>query len=300
MKRKSILVLLLVTFMVSSAFAVKITAHRPVIKKEYKVKSFNSLDVRSQFDVYLTQDDNESLVIETYESILPYVDVKQQNGILEIYLDKKVNDIHWMNRDHIMDIYVSVKELEKINLSGACDLYMQSPLVTGDLKITASGASDMDLKKIEGETIKIITSGASDIDEGDLVAKKIYINASGASDGELSIVANVLDMIASGASDFDIRVDVDDIKISAHGSSDFVASGKSKTFTVNVSGSSEMKAYDLISDTVIVDASGSSNCRVHAIKVIDASSTGASTIYFEGKPDKTKIQVSGVSTIKSR
>lgn len=131
-------------------------------------------------------------------------------------------------------------------------------------------------------------------------SQKIYINASGASDGDITVVANVLDMIASGASDFDIDVDVEDLTIRAHGSSDFNAKGKSRTFKINVSGSSEMRAYDLISDTIIVDASGSSNCKVHAIKVIDASSSGASSIYFEGKPDKTTISVSGVSSIKSK
>jgi putative autotransporter adhesin-like protein len=215
-------------------------------------------------------------------------------------LTKKWNRIKWNGKDHLLSLYITAKDLDRINLSGACDLYMETPFETNDLKITASGASDLDLMKIEGNNIKIITSGASDIDNGDLVATKVYINASGASDGDLNIVAKVLDMIASGASDFDIDVDVDDIIVSAHGSSDFRAKGKSKTFKIDVSGSSEMKAYDLISDTVIVEASGSSNCRVHAIKLIDASSSGTSTIYFSGKPDVSKVNVSGVATIKSK
>ena len=217
-------------------------------------------------------------------------------------LNKKIIPcvIRWNGKDHLLSLHVTAKDLNKINLSGACDLYMETPFKTDDLKISASGASDLDMMKIEGNNIKIITSGASDIDYGDLVATKVYINASGASDGNLSIVAEVLDMIASGASDFNIDIDVDDISISAHGSSDFRVKGKSKTFTIDVSGSSDMRAYDLISDTVIVEASGSSNCMVHAIKLIDASSSGASTIYFSGKPDKTKINVSGVATIKSK
>ncbi|MCD6321797.1 MAG: DUF2807 domain-containing protein, partial [Clostridiales bacterium] len=157
-----------------------------------------------------------------------------------------------------------------------------------------------DMMSVKGNNIKIITSGASDIFNSDLVAQKVYINASGASDGDISIVADIVDFIASGASDFNIVVDVNDISINANGSSDFNAKGKAKTFKVDVSGSSEMRAYELVSDTVIIEASGSSDCKVHALKVLDANSSGASSIYFMGKPDKTNISVSGVSTIKSK
>lgn len=299
MKKKTILIITAI-FMAGFALAKAVAVTGPVESKEYDVRNFKVVDVRSQFDVFMTQGNKEEVVIETYRSLMPYVKVEKEGNRLNIYLDKKLNNIRWNGKDHLLSAHITVKDVEKIVLSGACDLYMESPLVTKDLKITASGASDLDLKRIEGETIKIITSGASDIDDADLVATKVYINASGASDGDISVVAEVLDMIASGASDFNIDVDVDDIMINAHGSSDFNARGKTKTFKVNVSGSSEMRAYDLFSDTVIVDASGSSNCKVNAIKVIDASSSGTSTIYFVGKPDKTKFSVSGVSTIKSK
>ncbi len=301
MKRNKALIIFLVAFFtLGSAFAFKVTAKGPVITKKVIVKSFTKLDVRSQFDVYLTQGDKEELKIKTYESIMPYVDVDQRNGQLMVSLDKKLNNIKWLNRDHILEVHITVKELERVELSGACDLYMMTPLVTEDLKISASGASDLDLMKIEGKNIKIITSGASDIDDGDFDVKKLYINASGASDGNIKVVAEVLDMIASGASDFDIDVNVEELGISAHGSSDFDAKGKSRTFVINVSGSSDMDAFDLTSDTIIVDASGGSVCKINAIKFIDASSSGASSIYYIGKPDKTKIQVSGVSSIQSK
>ena len=295
------IVIALTIIMVGFGFARSVLVTGPVEPEEIKVKSFSKLDVRSMFDVYLSQGDKEELVIETYKSLRPYIEVEQNNNTLSISFDHKVNKINWGGKDHILKLHITVKDLDKITLSGACDLYMKTDLETkGDLKISASGASDLDMMNIKGNNIKIITSGASDIFNADIFGKKVYINASGASDGDISIIAEIADLIASGASDFDIVVDVDDIKINANGASDFNARGKSKTFTVDVSGSSEMKAYDLVSDTVIIEASGSSSCKVHAIKVIDASSSGASSIYYIGKPDQTKISVSGVSTIKSK
>jgi hypothetical protein len=295
------IIMILVVVMVGFGFAKSVLVSGPLESEEVKVKSFNRLDVRSQFNVRLTQGNKEELVIETYKSLRPYIKVEQKNNTLKISFDHKVNKINWGGKDRILDLHITVKDLDKITLSGACDLYMQTDFETkGDLKISASGASDLDMMSIKGNNVKIITSGASDIFNADIFGKKVYINASGASDGDLSIVADIVDFIASGASDFDISVDVDDIKINANGSSDFNVRGKSKKFTVDVSGSSEMKAYDLISDTVYIEASGSSDCRVHAIKVIDANSSAASSIYYMGKPDKTTISVSGVSTIKSK
>ncbi|MCK4530634.1 MAG: DUF2807 domain-containing protein [Candidatus Marinimicrobia bacterium] len=294
-------IMILVVVMVGFGFAKSVLVTGPVETEEVRVKSFNRLDVRSQFDVYLTQGNKEELVIETYKSLRPYIKVEQENNTLKISFDRKVNKIKWGGKDHILDLHITVKDLEKISLSGACDLYMQTNLETkGDLKISASGASDLDMKSIKGNKIKIITSGASDIFNADIFAQKVYINASGASDGDIRIVADIVDLIASGASDFDLVIDVNNLKINAHGASDFNAKGRTKIFTIDVSGSSEMKAYDLVSDTVIIEASGSSNCKVHALKVIDANSSGASSIYFIGKPDKTKFSVSGVSTIKSK
>ena len=301
MNKMTKIIIVLTIIMVGFGFAKSVLVTGPLESEEITVKSFSKLDVRSQFDVYLTQGNKEELVIETYKSLRPYIEVEQKNNTLSISFDRKVNKINWAGKDHILKLHITVKDLDKITLSGACDLYMKTDLETkGDLKISASGASDLDMMNIKGNNIKIITSGASDIFNADIFGKKVYINASGASDGDISIIAEIADLIASGASDFDIVVDVDDIKINANGASDFNARGKSKTFTVDVSGSSEMKAYDLVSDTVIIEASGSSSCKVHAIKFIDANSSGASSIYYIGKPDQTRISVSGVSTIKSK
>jgi len=301
MKKITKTIMILAILLVGFGFARSVLVTGPVESETVRVKPFSRLDVRSQFDVYLTQGNKEELVIETYKSLRPYIDVKQDNNTLSISFDHKVNKINWAGKEHLLKLHITVKDLDKITISGACDLYMQTDFETkGDFKISASGASDLDLMRITGNNVKIITSGASDIFNADIFGKTVYINASGASDGDMSIVADIVDFIASGASDFDIVVDVNDISINANGSSDFNARGKSKKFTVDVSGSSEMKAYDLISDTVYIEASGSSDCRVHAIKVIDANSSGASSIYYMGKPEKTTISVSGVSTIKSK
>ncbi len=300
MKQNKLIVIFLSLMLAGMGFAMKLTATGPIQMKNVQVNPFTDLTVRTQFDVYLSQGNEEKLVIETYGSIMPYVDVKQTSDGLVIALDRKVNRINWLTRDRILKLYITVRDIEKLKLSGACDLYMQTDFHVDDLRIDASGASDLDLKAITGKNIKINTSGASDIKNGEFKVETIYINASGASDADVSIEANEVEIIASGASDFDLEVSTESLKINASGSSDFIVEGNSKFLKADLSGSSNLKARDLKAETIVIDASGSSDCRLYVTKSLTASSSGASSIYYTGSPQQTSFDVSGVSSIKSK
>lgn len=300
MKQNKSIIIFLSLMLAGMGFAMKLTATGPIQMKNVQVNPFTDLTVRTQFDVYLSQGDEEKLVIETYKSIIPYVNVKQTSDGLVIALDRKVNRISWLNRDKILKLYITVKDLEELKLSGACDLYMQTDFHVGDLKIDASGASDLVLKKITGTNIKINTSGASDIKGSTLEAKTVYINASGASDANVHIKAPTVKLIASGSSDFNLDVNAESLNISAHGSSDFKVKGNSTYLKANLSGSSDLKASDLKTETIVIDASGSSDSRLYVTKSLTVSCSGASSVYYTGSPQQTSFNVSGISSIKSK
>ncbi len=300
MKRNIRLAMLAVILTTGSLLALNVTASGPIQKEDISVTPFTRLDVRTQFDVYLSQGDKEDLVLETYKSLKPYVKVEQNGNTLNIFLDRKINNIHWMGQERVLRVYVTVKEIEKVSLSGACDLYMETDLKAGEFRIDASGASDLNMKKVSAKKISINTSGASDLRDAQLDAEDIYVNASGASDGNLSLTAVTARIIASGSSDFDITADVDKLRIDALGSSDFHAQGRADDLILNVSGSSSMQAADLKTVNAEVDASGSSDCRVQVSGFLKASSSGASSIYYTGLPRETSISVSGVASVKSK
>ncbi len=78
--------MILAILLVGFGFARSVLVTGPVESETVRVKPFSRLDVRSQFDVYLTQGNKEELVIETYKSLRPYIDVKQDNNTLSISL----------------------------------------------------------------------------------------------------------------------------------------------------------------------------------------------------------------------
>lgn len=64
-----------------------ITPDGRVIKETVEVKTFTTLDVSSGIEVEFSQSDKDSVVVETYESVMPYLNVTNLGNSLKISLD---------------------------------------------------------------------------------------------------------------------------------------------------------------------------------------------------------------------
>jgi len=94
-KKTGLILLLtgLIAVMPSAMFAFEknITGNGIVEKQTRKVSSFNALDISSAFDIFLTQGNEESLVIEADENIMEYIITEVRGGTLRIYIDEHRN-----------------------------------------------------------------------------------------------------------------------------------------------------------------------------------------------------------------
>jgi hypothetical protein len=77
--------------------------------------------------------------------------------------------------------YISFKQIDKLSISGACDVFITGAIKADDLTINLSGASDL---------------------KGKIDVKKLSVDLSGASDITISGNAPQLNVEASGASTF--------------------------------------------------------------------------------------------------
>lgn len=296
---KKIIILLVVVFF-TAAEAKIITAGGDLVKKEISASSFDRLDVRTQIDVYLSQGGQEKAYIESYENILSWVESEEKNMELMVRLDRRVTRINWLGRPKILKLYITVKDLKRLDLSGACDLYMQTPFQVADFNLNASGASDLHMQPVKGEDIRIYCSGASDISNAVFDLHSFYLNTSGSSDAEISMKAVSAEFITSGASDIDLEINCRKLKINASGASDFGIYGECDELKASISGASSLLAENLRTRIADIDVSGNSECRVYASESLKAGSSGTSSIYYRGNPPKTSFSVSGLSSIKSQ
>jgi hypothetical protein len=197
------------------------------------VGSFSALKVSGGIDVFLSQSDENAVAVSASDvNDRDQIKTEVDNGVLKIYYDSRSFRLH--NKQ--LRAYISFKNLESIEGSGATDFTITNKLSSNSLKIKLSGASDMkglvnidnaqidisgaSTMKISGaiQNMKIEASGASDLKNYDLVVDNCIADLSGASDVKVTVNKSI-SAKASGASNLDYKGSADIRNISSSGAS---------------------------------------------------------------------------------
>lgn len=126
--------------------------------------------------------------------------------------------------------------------------------------------------------LELESSGACDVTINDLKTDMFKVSLSGACDLIGSFECNVLDFESSGSSDSKLR-------------------GKVKDCNIELSGASDIKAFDLEVDNLKIEGSGSSNVEINVQNSLDVELSGASELRYKGEPKYIKTDMSGVSNL---
>ncbi len=181
------------------------------------VTSFTGIKVSGGIDLYLSQSNDYSVAVSaSEEKYRNNIKTEVKNGILEIWYD---NDRKWNAGNKNLRAYISFKDIESLDASGACDVDINGTLSTNNMLIKLSGAcdikgtvkiSDLTLQltgastvKVDGtaQNLKLNASGASDVKNFDFSVENCKAEISGASDVRIT-VTNSISATASGASSF--------------------------------------------------------------------------------------------------
>lgn len=189
-----------------------------VAKEERSVENFKGIRVGGAFNVYLKQGDQVQLLVEADENLLPVIRTEVKSGVLVISTEEGIRNATKLN------IYISCKTLENLDVSGAAEIIGETPLRMNALEIDASGASDIELEieasrfhidmsgaaeaEISGKAsnMQVDVSGASKLEADELEVAVCNAEASGSSRVKLW-VSEKLDVTASGASSVDYTGD---------------------------------------------------------------------------------------------
>jgi hypothetical protein len=178
--------------------------------------SFHGIKVSNAFDVYISQGNEDAVAISaSKQEYKDKIITKVENGILIVrFDDDKKFWKGWNGDKQKLKAYISIKKIDKLEVSGACDVYFEDGISAEELAVNLSGASDIK-GKIDVKKLTIDISGASDATISG-VAANVNVEASGASDFKgFDLVTNYCDAKASGASSVNITVNKE---LSAHAS----------------------------------------------------------------------------------
>lgn len=125
------------------------------------------------------------------------------------------------------------------------------------------------------------------------------LEASGACDviitGTLSVNSILIKL--SGACDIQGPVKIEDLTLNLSGASTVNISGTAQNLNLSASGASDVKNYDFVIQNCVAKLSGASDVRITINNSISGSASGASTLHYEGNPDKKDVVTSGASSI---
>jgi hypothetical protein len=151
---------------------------------------------------------------------------------------------------------IAVRDNYNLDPTKSIDVYVTAPEFR---RLGASGATE-----IISES-KIVTSGTLDID------------VSGASNIILDLKAPRVEAGLSGASKATLR-------------------GETRDISLNGSGASEFRCFELLAENADIDVSGSSNADVYASVSLKAESSGASSVRYKGSPSVSQ-NTSGAGSV---
>ena len=199
-------------------------------------KNFQAIELSNAFDVYLTQSNEESVAVSASEpKFRENIKVEVKGGVLMIGYDNKGK---WNSGNKKLKAYISFKQLNKLNVSGACDVYIVDDWKADNLKLDLSGASNLK-GKMNAQKLMIDLSGASDLTLTGTVGQ-LNIEASGASDFKgYELLVDYCNARASGASDIKITVNKE-LSAEASGASDVTYKGSGLIRDIKTSGASSI------------------------------------------------------------
>jgi len=179
-----------------------------VVTEEREVnQDFDQVRGSRGLDVYLTEGDENKIVVEADENLLDLIETEISNGKLTITSSKNIG------RAKSKKVHVTYVKLTKIQASSGADIIGNSV--------------------IKSETLVLDSSSGADI-EVEVFTKELYAETSSGADIEVSGKATSLNARASSGSDLDAKkLEVINCKAKASSGADI---------TVNVQGNLDAKA----------------------------------------------------------
>ena len=187
-----------------------------LITEHRGVGSFTGVEVSGGYKVVIKQDSVNSVTIIGDDNLMKYVKTENNGDKLKIYNSRSLCPSGQYT------VYVSLKELNYIETSGATSVFSDGKITVKDLELHTSGSTKINLSLnadhvkteasgltdifLEGQAQShtIETSGSSNLNALNFVVNKYRIQSSGLSHCKINVLSD-LDINSSGASDVQYR-----------------------------------------------------------------------------------------------
>lgn len=207
-----------------------------IVNIEKNFSDFSRLEVSGDFLVLLYPSENQRVVIEADDNLQPYISVDQDANRLKVGNQKNVR----LKPTKPIQIHVYANQLNKVELSGACNLETRGQISSPDrLDITMAGSSK-GMLDLNAPDIKISMAGSGKVNaRGKTRNLKVNIAGSGAFTGP-DLLSESADISISGSGDAKVFASVG-LKVSIAGSGNVIYGGNPTNVKKSIAGSGNIR-----------------------------------------------------------
>lgn len=142
----------------SVAFSV---AGENIVKEERKLNEFSRINIGLAGEVFLKQGTTQKFELEGEPAILEEIETVVSEGQLKVKYKKQFFSA-FRNSSKVR-IYITVKEVNELNISGSAGLIAEYAVQTGDLTLIISGSGKITFNDILANRIKTTISGSGSV-----------------------------------------------------------------------------------------------------------------------------------------
>lgn len=147
-----------------------------VVEENRKVSDFTGVALAGTGYLTIEVGESESLRIEAEDNVMQYLETEVRNRMLRIGIRRNVN----LRTTRSVRFYLTVKELNKIVLSGSGDI--EAPDLEAErFSVTISGSGDVKMGELNAAALDVNISGSGtlDIAGGEIEEQDITVSGSG-------------------------------------------------------------------------------------------------------------------------
>lgn len=228
--KSTIIALSLAAILVFSSCGKHVDGSGNVISQERVVPTFTDIQADGSYDVIITQDTVQKVVVKTDDNIMPDVKTEVQGNTLRIYFGN-----HHRNYDPtVMKIYISSTLIDDVHLSGSGNISSTNTLISTSPKYTISGSGNINMA-VDGQSVETNISGSGNVTLAGTVPTAHHTISGSGNIQALSIHSDAVWVTISGSGDAHVRADSTlDVTISGSGSVRYTGTPQ---VTTHISGS---------------------------------------------------------------
>lgn len=145
---------LLTLFYTGCRKSIGINGNGNVITETRQMYSFNAIESKATFNVYIEQDSIYQVVVEAESNLVPYVQTKVNGNTLIITTNEN------MRENYPINVYVKTPTLNSIELSGS-GIVQSDTIVTQNLSVKLSGSGNMNGAVISSMSNLVLTGSGN-------------------------------------------------------------------------------------------------------------------------------------------